>query len=332
MPDHGTPIDTIVKELPRPNHIKSKLNRLNLSFIEQCTTYKNDDMLFWFQLPHNTKYIPRGREPRWYQLLTETICQQLRTTLKDNFITLNPYTYKDRPTQKAEWAIERSCNTKFVGQISSIKNNNAVMNHWTIDRATSQLHLCADCYQNNPLLGKKKCTRRIHISSLAAIIVNSKKRIRASVVDLMQIEKAKPISKTPLHISLKINYIDKLIKDNETKNILEEVQSKLRKQKTAVLHLVPQQCKIEKVIEEVITCSILALDYRMHISTPNWPTTTRKLIAALIHIALMLPKKVKVLVITMKKHFANMARAIYETPVHALHTLYNKTYGPSWLT
>ncbi|RIB13039.1 hypothetical protein C2G38_2327093 [Gigaspora rosea] len=106
----------------------------------------------------------------------------------------------------------------------------------------------------------------------------------------------------------------------------------MKKQKTAVLHLVSQQCKIEEVIEEVITCSIPALDYRMYISTPNWPTTTRKLIAALIHIALILPKKVTGLVITTKKHFANMARAIYETPVHALHTLCNKTYGPSWLT
>ncbi|RIB07709.1 hypothetical protein C2G38_2213627 [Gigaspora rosea] len=118
------------------------------------------------------------------------------------------------PTQKAEWAIERSFNTKQLPKQSAIRKEKM-----------HKVDPHKQPYGNN---------------------MNSKKRIRASVSDLMQIEKAKPISKIPLHASLKINYIDKLIKDNETKNILEEVQSKLRKQKTAVFHLIPQQRKIEE--------------------------------------------------------------------------------------
>ncbi|RIB25936.1 hypothetical protein C2G38_2030649 [Gigaspora rosea] len=98
------------------------------------------------------------------------------------------------------------------------------MNHWTIDRATLQLRPCAGYYQNNPLLEKKKCTRRIHTDNLVVVTVDSKKRIRASGIDLMQTEVAKLKNKAQPYICSKINYIDKLIKDKEAINILKEVQ------------------------------------------------------------------------------------------------------------
>ncbi|RIB04466.1 hypothetical protein C2G38_2222298 [Gigaspora rosea] len=61
---------------------------------------------------------------------------------------------------------------------------------------------------------------------------------------------AKPKAKAQPYNSSKINYIDTLIKDKKATNILEEIQSKLRKQKTVTFHLVPQQQKIEDMAEE----------------------------------------------------------------------------------
>jgi hypothetical protein len=141
----GTSIDTVLQQINKPHLVKAKLNKIGLHSIEQCTNYKNTDVLTWTQIPHTILHIPRGREPKWYKLITENIKQNLSNN-NYNLVTPNPFTFNSYQTlEKASWAIKKNTSDRYIGQISSIKDNQATINHWTMDNISTKLKPCRGC-------------------------------------------------------------------------------------------------------------------------------------------------------------------------------------------
>ena len=141
----GTSIDKILQQINKPHQVKAKLNKIGLHSIEQCTNYKNTDVLTWIQIPHTILRIPRGREPKWYRLLTDNIKQNLSNN-NYNLITPNPFTSNSFQTfEKASWAMKKNAPGRYIGRISSIKDNQATINHWTMDNTSTKLKPCRGC-------------------------------------------------------------------------------------------------------------------------------------------------------------------------------------------
>ncbi|KAF0541210.1 hypothetical protein F8M41_005590 [Gigaspora margarita] len=120
-----------------------------------------------------------------------------------------------------------------------------------------------------------------------------------------------------------------IIEDKKAISILEKLQSLIYKQKITTFFLTPQQRIVEGIQEEVITCSAPAVDFLLQVTVPTWPATVKKLILALIYIALMLPRGTKGKIISKEHYFIAIARTTHDTPLQNTSALLNKTHGPS---
>ena len=119
----------VIQFLNKPHLVKTKLNKLQLHSIEQCTDYNNTNVLTWTQIPHTILHIPRGREPKWYKFITDNIKLNLSNN-NYNLVTLNPFTFTSQQTlEKTSWAIKKNTSSKYIEQISSIKNEQAIINY-----------------------------------------------------------------------------------------------------------------------------------------------------------------------------------------------------------
>ena len=85
----------------------------------------------------------RGKEPNWYEKIKKEI--EIKYTKKGE--KKNPWTCKEEPT-KGSWVVEKEQTGNYIGRISSVKGNEAIINHWVEDRNTRTVKPCEGCHRN----------------------------------------------------------------------------------------------------------------------------------------------------------------------------------------
>src|SRR5438552_935772 len=88
----GHSLNYILSTMTDATHIKQRLNTLGAYFIQQFLNIDYTKPLAWKLLPHSTGIIPRGREPGWYQVLTNKILTNIPNASNTNMSYPNPYT------------------------------------------------------------------------------------------------------------------------------------------------------------------------------------------------------------------------------------------------
>ncbi|CAG8777569.1 11069_t:CDS:2 [Gigaspora margarita] len=71
----------------------------------------------------------REKEPKWYKVMRK----EIETKYIGEQRKRNPWTSKEMPT-KGSWVVEKEQTGNFIGKILSLKDNEAVINHWIADR------------------------------------------------------------------------------------------------------------------------------------------------------------------------------------------------------
>ncbi|CAG8674689.1 3376_t:CDS:1, partial [Paraglomus occultum] len=98
----GTTINYILQQLKSAYKIKTKLNKLEIYAIEQCTNYTHSQTLIWTHIAQTIPKIQRGRKPKWFEQIT----QQTNKIIGDEnykLLTPNPYTLKAKQINKKDW-------------------------------------------------------------------------------------------------------------------------------------------------------------------------------------------------------------------------------------
>jgi len=181
----GTTINYTLQQLKSAYKIKTKLNKLEIYAIEQCTNYTHSQTLTWTHIAQTTMKIQRGRKPKWF----EQIIQKTDEIIKDKsyiLLTPNPYTLKAKQVNKKDWIYNTK--TKSIGKISSITNQHATIHHWITTPNSTALRPCPGCNINKMQLQKTKCMSTYPTAYLGQIKVDSKHNIRYDTEELATIQ------------------------------------------------------------------------------------------------------------------------------------------------
>ena len=186
--EEGTPINEILGNNTSKMNLKNKLNTHNIYYIEQFMNHNCSKLLQWKQMFHNIGKIIRGRKPRWFLEIQQTIRGKYLHNMEGK---TNPYTNKqieDNGNNQSTWIIT---NRGLVGKVRKIKNNIATIRHWEYEgnRITSCCHGCSEHISSRSTPGVVE----IHTRYLTKIIVNRVKQIYSDIGDVMEgFNKRKP--------------------------------------------------------------------------------------------------------------------------------------------
>ena len=195
----------------------------------------------------------------------------------------------------------------FIGKISSVINQIAIINYWSLNIATNRLSTYHRCYQNNPKLNKEKCTIQVNTQQLYKLTVDSKKFLRAYTEDILHnnpIYNSRTLGNNNIkRIPKEQKILETLIDNREITTYLWNVKQSLNIHKSLTVQFITTQHAIHNIQSEVVVYKIHSLENQLLIKTLSWSSTTKNLIIALIYTSLIVAPKTKIQISTNRIYF-----------------------------
>ncbi|CAG8856456.1 36274_t:CDS:1, partial [Gigaspora margarita] len=111
----------------------------------QLMNYDRSRLLEWEEMAHNIKKIIKGKKPRWFQEMGDTIRDKENPNIED--MELNPFTLKETKEEELKnrtWVLTRE---EIIGRVKKTKEKVVTLSHWIAEEKVIK-EKCRGCVEH----------------------------------------------------------------------------------------------------------------------------------------------------------------------------------------
>ena len=353
--DANLSIESILSKNINYRVFKQQLRKKHILYIEQLSSADNEHLLEWQHISPRLLHIPKGKKPRWFSILENTILDnpEYRTILPQfRPPGTNPFAYQSATISKKlkPWILTYQQDKIIIGQIRKrLKQTNSLsITHWQHD-INIQHHLlyplpsiictpCPGCNLNSNRL-PNYCT--IEVSNtlstqfLGRKTCNKQLKLNANYIDLLYSTAIKhPITLPPLpNIDIVDSLAYSLFQNNEAcQQLIQLTQNNYNRQiftfytDRSVSEIGTSNCSMGVGWIQILKNQVIN-SFSARIT--DWPSSYKAELIAVLSAISTLPHNSKVDIFTDSQSIITKYKKLLHTPTES--TKYFKlNYWPIW--
>ncbi|CAG8810047.1 31979_t:CDS:2, partial [Gigaspora margarita] len=134
------------------------------------------------EMAHNIKKIIKGKKPRWFQEMGDTIRDKKNPNIED--MELNPFTLKEmkeEELQSGTWVLTRE---GTIGKVKKAKEKEVTLRHWMVEENVIK-EKCRGCVEHTATRTTAGVINK-RISDVTILVVNCKRKIYGNLADITE--------------------------------------------------------------------------------------------------------------------------------------------------
>jgi len=288
----GTSINQLLLTHPRSAYLKDKLNQHHVDCIEQFLDLSNTKLIEWKNFHHNIKKIPRGRTPKWFQIIQDLIAATTSPSLE--LISPNPFITPRWSPKRRGWIINHKAE---VAKIHNCANTPLIGKHYLYQDNNTTVKACHGCVRSDKSTKHSSCYIYLEPEYIHNIQIDCKLHIHANIQDikhsLQQLHYKKASTKPPITLPRPLSAFQ-----DPPVALWESLVSLNFKKKNLAISLTTKRRNISGQTTIIATCIVAPNGYTTSCYCTHWPTKITTLITLLIFILSSTDNRAKISITT----------------------------------